>query len=672
MTADFDTQRIYLAHESDFSLSGIDVRPATRQVEVGGVSETLEPRIMQVLVVLARRRGQVVSRDDLIAACWEGRIVGDDALNRCISKIRRLGETHGAFRLETIPRVGYRMHVAEALEAHTANAEVAAEAAPVAPKAARLPIRAIILAGAGVLLAVLVALVAYVGVRNSRTVDVAAATMIALRQFEAPDGDVDSQNLARAVPAAIAEDLTGVGMSVKTVSRSEGADTASIGASYLVDGSVVKSGDVARVFVRVDHIATGVTILSTALEGEAGDVGLFADRLSTDVARYLSWQGSLRILRSRDPAEIAIAPVFVNSLRLLGEGDYLGALALARRALQMAPNSSDANIAVAIQGMQAMGLTDPADRPALWREAIAAADRAWQLDPRHGSTHLAKMWTLPTALWAERIELLRTGVAMDVENGSTYGFLNALYLSTGQLEKARIALAQGRARDPLDTGKMFRQAQTFIVMGDFDAARAAFAELDRRAGPDFPRAYDLLIPTSVWWMSPEEARAVRLKPLPPLSRVSTEHVALLGAIADALAEAKIGGDERAAERIWKACTSEPVDKSMRLTCLSAGAQLGRLDIAFAAAGSLLPDVRATLSDPQDEAWLATPTATQDALFLFTPWTASLRADERIIPVFERLGILEYWRETGAWPDFCETEPDSVCSQMKTTQPRSPQ
>src|SRR5262245_24116583 len=64
---------------------------------------------MQVLVALFRRREQVVSRDELIEACREGRIVGNDALNRCISKIRKIEEASGAFRLETISKVGYRL-----------------------------------------------------------------------------------------------------------------------------------------------------------------------------------------------------------------------------------------------------------------------------------------------------------------------------------------------------------------------------------------------------------------------------------------------------------------------------------------------------------------------------------------------------------------------------------
>jgi DNA-binding winged helix-turn-helix (wHTH) protein len=109
MSADFPPISVDLARESDFSLGPLRVRPSLRQVESGAGAETLEPRIMQVLVALSRKRGEVVSRDELIQVCWGGRAVGDDALNRCISRIRKLGETDAAFTLETIPRVGYRL-----------------------------------------------------------------------------------------------------------------------------------------------------------------------------------------------------------------------------------------------------------------------------------------------------------------------------------------------------------------------------------------------------------------------------------------------------------------------------------------------------------------------------------------------------------------------------------
>ncbi len=101
---------IILAHEPSFDLSGLTVRPATRQIISDGGAQTLEPRVMQVLIVLAQAGGEVVSRNDLVAACWGGRIVGENAINRVISRLRGLGsDLGGAFEIETISRVGYRL-----------------------------------------------------------------------------------------------------------------------------------------------------------------------------------------------------------------------------------------------------------------------------------------------------------------------------------------------------------------------------------------------------------------------------------------------------------------------------------------------------------------------------------------------------------------------------------
>lgn len=98
-----------LARERAFALGGLAVSPSTREVRFDAGLEILQPRIMQVLVALARRRGEVVSRDDLVDACWGGRVVGDDAINRCIQAIRRLADERGGFSVATVARVGYRL-----------------------------------------------------------------------------------------------------------------------------------------------------------------------------------------------------------------------------------------------------------------------------------------------------------------------------------------------------------------------------------------------------------------------------------------------------------------------------------------------------------------------------------------------------------------------------------
>lgn len=99
-----------LAREADFRLGRLWVRPSRGEVEYDDGGERLEPRVMQVLVALAQSDGLTISRDELIARCWSGLAVSPDAINRVISRLRRLADRHPqAFRIETLTRIGYRL-----------------------------------------------------------------------------------------------------------------------------------------------------------------------------------------------------------------------------------------------------------------------------------------------------------------------------------------------------------------------------------------------------------------------------------------------------------------------------------------------------------------------------------------------------------------------------------
>lgn len=108
---DRDCSPIILAREQPFGIGEAAFRPATREVQFRGQTSIVEPRVMQLLIALRRAGGGVVSKDDLAATCWEGRIVGEDAINRVISRLRAVSEKQagGQFRIETITKVGYRL-----------------------------------------------------------------------------------------------------------------------------------------------------------------------------------------------------------------------------------------------------------------------------------------------------------------------------------------------------------------------------------------------------------------------------------------------------------------------------------------------------------------------------------------------------------------------------------
>ncbi len=104
--------RVDLAAENSFALGSVRVTPAALLLEATGWSYRLEPRAMQVLVVLAQASPGVAGREQLNARVWDGRVVGSDAINRAVQMLRRAAaDSPGPppFAIETVPRVGYRL-----------------------------------------------------------------------------------------------------------------------------------------------------------------------------------------------------------------------------------------------------------------------------------------------------------------------------------------------------------------------------------------------------------------------------------------------------------------------------------------------------------------------------------------------------------------------------------
>ncbi len=85
------------------------VRPERDEIEQAGNVVKLEPRLMRVLVALAARAGEPVSRKHLLEEVWSDAIVGDEALTQAISALRRhLGDSSRKL-IQTIPKKGYRL-----------------------------------------------------------------------------------------------------------------------------------------------------------------------------------------------------------------------------------------------------------------------------------------------------------------------------------------------------------------------------------------------------------------------------------------------------------------------------------------------------------------------------------------------------------------------------------
>lgn len=100
-----------LASVSQFRLGALRVQPERLTILRDGEEITLEPRMMEVLVALAERAGEVISAEQLLIEIWRGTFYGDNPVHKTIAQLRRrLGDdSRTPSYIETIRKRGYRV-----------------------------------------------------------------------------------------------------------------------------------------------------------------------------------------------------------------------------------------------------------------------------------------------------------------------------------------------------------------------------------------------------------------------------------------------------------------------------------------------------------------------------------------------------------------------------------
>src|SRR6185503_12688002 len=92
-----EARRIDLTVEPLFQLGPARIDPRSHEITWGIELRRLQPLTMKVLVALHDKSGEVVTRDELVDRCWDGRFVGEDVVNRHISLLRRVAAESSAF-----------------------------------------------------------------------------------------------------------------------------------------------------------------------------------------------------------------------------------------------------------------------------------------------------------------------------------------------------------------------------------------------------------------------------------------------------------------------------------------------------------------------------------------------------------------------------------------------
>ena len=92
-------------------IGDFDVEPSLNRLYKANEMLTLEPRVMDLLMLLAETPGQVFGRDEILQRVWPETTVQDDALRRVVTLLRRVldDDPKEPRYIETIPRRGYRL-----------------------------------------------------------------------------------------------------------------------------------------------------------------------------------------------------------------------------------------------------------------------------------------------------------------------------------------------------------------------------------------------------------------------------------------------------------------------------------------------------------------------------------------------------------------------------------
>ena len=93
-----------------FGFGSFRLMSQRRELLLNGDPVQLGSRAFDLLLALVKRRGQLATKDELIAEVWPGTIVEENSLHSLISVLRKVlaGDADGARFLQTVPGRGYR------------------------------------------------------------------------------------------------------------------------------------------------------------------------------------------------------------------------------------------------------------------------------------------------------------------------------------------------------------------------------------------------------------------------------------------------------------------------------------------------------------------------------------------------------------------------------------
>jgi TolB-like protein len=436
-----------------------------RELHRGAEVVSITPQVFDLLEYLIRNRERVVSKDELINAVWNGRIVSDAALTTRLNAVRAaIGDTGEEQRLiKTLPRKGFRFvgQVRETREVADPNPRDAPESALALPD----------------------------------------KPSIAVLPFENMSGDPEQEYFADGMVEEIISALSRfkwlfvIARNSCFTFKGKAADVREVGrrlgVRYVLEGSVRKSAGKVRIAGQLIDAVTGAHLWADRFERDLTDVFALQDEVTAAVVSAIQpklLQTEIAMATRRRPENLTAYDFYLRATQqfyLMTREGLAEAIRLAHRALELDPRFG---LVAALAGachMDNVALGYAIDRQFERKEAVRLLRLALSLDDSDPETLAFACVTLAflTGDFQSSIEMADRAVALNPNSFNAWHNRGWVHIFAGLPEEAVRSFERAIRVSPVDPllHLLFHgMAQAFIELRRFDEAIVAGKKAQRQ------------------------------------------------------------------------------------------------------------------------------------------------------------------------------------------------
>jgi TolB-like protein/DNA-binding winged helix-turn-helix (wHTH) protein len=492
------------------------------EISRDGNTHRLQDQPLQILEELAKRPGEVVTREQLITRLWPTGVVEfDTGLNSAMRKLRiALGDDADTPRyIETLPRKGYRFigridDDAPSAEAMAGIPTLPAQYVPTSFESGAVigrrasdrsaPVKRLVLGFGSVLVAAALSVVVWkmpgklfqvdTLVENLPTIVVLPLVDMSLDQNEQALCDGLTEELSnwlahiptlRVVARTSAFSFKGKSVDVRKIATA-------LGATHVLEGSLRRSGDQLRITVQLIAAENGLHIWSRSFDLPIGNIFQIEDTVSRAVAEALHLtlsKETAELWAQREPEQMEALELYLLGRARLSRRtaeDNLKSVEYFRRAVAADPQYIPALTGLAASLLNGLSLnrTPLEDVKA---EVEPLINRAMQINPNQPEVLAVHGWLLTEEFRSdEALPLLQRATQLNPNDAASHRFLGNLYDRRAQPNEALKHYSASAGLDPMDFIPHVFRCMELIDLADFAEAAAACA-----------RARELQ-PTNIW------------------------------------------------------------------------------------------------------------------------------------------------------------------------------